>query len=306
MTRLSPRLIRQATRLSPLLAPLLRANRTIESAQRELNWIRQELPSTEWISAVQARKNLVPLQYILGNVPFGDLTIECRPGVLIPRPETEAWVIELSERLEGLLNKEDEVSIVDACTGTGCIPLLLSHKLDEFKAKFAAFDVSGEAVTLANDNKIVNQENGSDRVEFTLGDVFNVNILQHLGVDQVDLVTANPPYIPLADYEKSLFLHGIEKSVKLYEPKLALIGEYEFYLELLQNIVIPGHAKAFVFEIGYEEQAEFVREYLKEYSAWRVGIWCDYSDNVRCVVGWNVNSEYVKLQDMCHHLYQSE
>ncbi|EGW34255.1 uncharacterized protein SPAPADRAFT_134665 [Spathaspora passalidarum NRRL Y-27907] len=302
MARLSPRLIRQAKSISSLLPPLLRANRTIEAAQRELNWIKRELPANEWVKAVEARDRLVPLQYILGNVPFGNITVKCKPGVLIPRSETEAWVIDLSEKVKEVAN--DEIGIVDACTGTGCIPLLLAHELDKVgvKTRVDAFDVSVEAVNLANENK--DSVEGSSGVNFQIGDVFNVNILEHIGVEKVDLVTSNPPYIPFHDYKKSMFEHGIERSVKLYEPQLALVGEYEFYLELLQNIVIPGHAKAFVFEIGYEEQAEFVYEYLRDYSAWRVGIWCDYNDNVRCVIGWNVDTEFVKLKDMCDHLYE--
>ena len=100
MPRLPSSLIRQAHRASPLAAILLRVCRDLPSALNELRWIREHvsqrpqplsphgyiIPQQVRLRQLcQRRARGVPLQYILGSQPFGDLDIKCRPGVLIPR-----------------------------------------------------------------------------------------------------------------------------------------------------------------------------------------------------------------------------
>ena len=102
MPRLSNALIARAYQQHPFLPLLLRECRTIESARNELRWLGERatsistklraadgliVPSRKKIlgSMCRARSRGVPLQYILGDQPFGDLEILCRRGVLIPR-----------------------------------------------------------------------------------------------------------------------------------------------------------------------------------------------------------------------------
>lgn len=97
MPRVPFSLIRAAQRENYLLPILLKECRTLDSARNELRWLReravhsQSLPrsKTGWRerleSMCQMRSQGVPLQYILGDQPFGDLEILCRRGVLIPR-----------------------------------------------------------------------------------------------------------------------------------------------------------------------------------------------------------------------------
>lgn len=102
MPRLSSALIARAYRHHPFLPLLLRECRTIESARNELRWLKERanrlstkkeathrVPISRekeilW-SMCRARSRGIPLQYILGDQPFGDLEILCRKGVLIPR-----------------------------------------------------------------------------------------------------------------------------------------------------------------------------------------------------------------------------
>ncbi|KAG7665781.1 uncharacterized protein J8A68_000606 [[Candida] subhashii] len=225
----------------------------------------------------------------------------------VPRWETEEWCTKLSELLViGLKNTKDEIRIVDACTGTGCIPLLLNHELSQagFKTDIHGFDVSGKAYDLAMENlsRVHGQADGN--VTFQLGDVFNARVLEQIGVTKpVDLITANPPYIPIEEYEKPLYHQGIERSVKLYEPKLALVGDWEFYYNLLEHVVLPSHAKGFVFELGYQEQADFVHKYLKDNPFWQVGSRDDSRQNIRCVIGWKKGTDYEILQKLCDFIY---
>lgn len=106
MPRIPTTTILQAYQQSPLLPLLLQECRTLESARNELRWLREHAFSFSKSrlngrnapanSVSSKRTNLLrtmckkrargmPLQYILGNQPFGDLEILCRPGVLIPR-----------------------------------------------------------------------------------------------------------------------------------------------------------------------------------------------------------------------------
>lgn len=94
MPRLAPSLFWRARReISPMATLLLPACRDLQSAANELRWIREHVRDTSspipgglrlwWLC--EKRGKGVPLQYVLGTQPFGDLEIQCRPGVLIPR-----------------------------------------------------------------------------------------------------------------------------------------------------------------------------------------------------------------------------
>lgn len=98
MPRIPPGAIRQAHKISPHAATILPACRDLPSALNELRWIREHVedlqrgrapsPSRtehQVASLCRRRGRGVPLQYVLGSQPFGNLDLKCRPGVLIPR-----------------------------------------------------------------------------------------------------------------------------------------------------------------------------------------------------------------------------
>jgi methylase of polypeptide subunit release factors len=95
MPRIPPSLIRHAKKIDVLLPSLLPICRALRSAENELRWLGEHaakvaghcLPrqSDHLRQYVARRAKGEPLQYILGTEFFGDLEIECRPGVLIPR-----------------------------------------------------------------------------------------------------------------------------------------------------------------------------------------------------------------------------
>lgn len=101
MPRLSTSLILRAYRQDPLLPCLLKECRTFDSARNELRWLQEKaiqspgnadhktMVSSTWRRRLRVmcsqRARGKPLQYIIGNQPFGDLEIICRKGVLIPR-----------------------------------------------------------------------------------------------------------------------------------------------------------------------------------------------------------------------------
>lgn len=300
MPRVSPRLVREARRHSALLPPILKACPDIEQALLELKWIKEELPKTRWIDAVRRRSKLEPLQYILGTQPFGSLNLSCRKDVLIPRWETEEWTQRLIDTL--CFNKSElfsKIKILDACTGSGCIPLLLFNELrksTDLSLDIRGCDISNEAVALAKSNihEVSSVSRKDDHLSFFHADVLNSSFHKnHPELTMTNIVTSNPPYIPREDYNLPYSLNGTSKSVRLHEPSLALVGDIKFYEALLQNVLLPLKANCFVFEVGYAKQALFVKNYLQTHSTeWNCGIMKDSSDKIRCVAGFQSHSEF--------------
>lgn len=160
-----------------------------------------------------------PLQYITGTTGFRMLDIKVRPGVLIPRPETEVLV---SEAL-ALLPREDDgkdaeaderegALVADICTGSGCIACSLAFERPSVRV--VATDISSEALEVARENAAA--YGLDERIEFFEGDLGAAVPSEFVGA--FDLVVSNPPYIPTA------VLQSLESEVVAFEPALALDG----------------------------------------------------------------------------------
>ncbi|GEQ69359.1 hypothetical protein JCM33374_g3030 [Metschnikowia sp. JCM 33374] len=274
-----------------MLVPLLKATGSLELAKTELRWIQKELPRSKWTHAITRRSKLEPLQYILGTQPFGPLEILCERNVLIPRWETEEWVTKTAEVLGASSMKS--LSILDACTGSGCIPLLLKYLLPQ--AQIQAFDFSEDAISLSSRN----MEHTGLQVHFWKQDLFGFKVTGEL--PSVDLVTSNPPYIPEEDYKKPVTLNGPEMSVRKYEPREALVGHLEFYKSLVDKMILPLKAKGLVFELGYEDQAMETAKNLP--CGWSCGRYIDSANNLRCVVAWEDGSSMESLKHLVNGGY---
>lgn len=140
-------------------------------------------------------KNL-PIQYLLGVQNFYGYDFKVNRNVLIPRFTTEL-LIDLAKDLS--FN-----SILDMCTGTGCIGLTL--KKEEPNARIVLSDISKKALKVAKQNaKKLHVD-----VELIQSDLFEkIN-------EKFDLITANPPYLTKGEY--------VSKNV-IFEPKIALYAE---------------------------------------------------------------------------------
>jgi release factor glutamine methyltransferase len=158
----------------------------------------------DFLEAVERLRQSEPIQYILGSVPFAGCTILTTKNVLIPRPETEELVYLLKERLKN----KNSPSVLDLCTGSGCIALALKKNIPD--ANVTATDLSSEALDLAVKSAELNQLS----VHFILSDVLNGNPVQ----GQFDLIVSNPPYIPPSESGK------MHKNVLEFEPHLALFA----------------------------------------------------------------------------------
>jgi release factor glutamine methyltransferase len=149
-----------------------------------------------------------PLQYVTGEMPFRHIVVHVRPGVLIPRPETEVLVDQALKAIAA----ESQPNVVDLCTGSGCVALSIAQEMAE--ARVWATDVSSLACDVARENA---QRLGlAERVTVCEGDLFAGVPTSLRG--EIDLVVANPPYIPSAD------LAHLPSEVGGHEPHLALDG----------------------------------------------------------------------------------
>lgn len=159
-----------------------------------------------------------PLQHLTGEQAFHRLRLEVRPGVFVPRPETEILVEVALRELRGV----EAPVVVDVGTGTGAIALALKRERPD--ATVLATDVAPEAVELAR----LNAGRLGLEVDVLLGDLL-APVPEDLR-GWVDLVVSNPPYVPEEEYE------DLPPEVKA-EPREALVGGPEVYERLTAEAV---------------------------------------------------------------------
>jgi release factor glutamine methyltransferase len=201
-----------------------------------------------------------PLQYILGRAPFRRLELKVRPGVLIPRPETEVLVDCVLEELQAMLPSQSrEVRVLDLCTGTGCIALSLLHECPDVCV--TATDVDPAAVELAQENA---RELGLDtegRLTILKDDLATSLLANETYHASFDVVVSNPPYIPTGE------LDNLPIEIANYEPRRALDGGSDGLavfcriVEEMTALIRPGGLLVCeLHEATLEEAARICRE----------------------------------------------
>lgn len=229
-----------------------------------------------------------PLQYITGEVGFRHISVQVRPGVLIPRPETEVLVSEAlallppaprprakDEEAEAAAEGEageagaadlpsadappapapEPLLVADLCTGSGCIACSIAY--EHPLARVFATDIAPEAVSLARENAAALGLDGRvSVVECDLGEGVPAE-----AVGALDLVASNPPYVPTA------VLAGLPREVAAYEPALALDGGadgldmFRRLLAFCARALKPGGGFAFeLHETCLDEAARLAEE----------------------------------------------
>ncbi len=213
-----------------------------------------------------------PLQYILGDVAFHEITIQTDRRALIPRPETEMlveWVLACPE-----IWSEREPRLVDAGTGTGCIALALAAARPA--ARVLAVDLDPEALSLARENR--DRLGLKGRVELRLGDW-----LSGLPTGSFDAVVSNPPYIPAADCET------LERHVREHEPRRALDGGLDGLAMIRclapQALACLKPGRPLWLEIGFN-QGPVVAARLAEIGFERIEVRHDAAGHDRVVSAW--------------------
>ncbi|KAI0645667.1 S-adenosyl-L-methionine-dependent methyltransferase [Trametes meyenii] len=310
-----------ASRAAPSLLSQLSRVIGRESAQNELRWMRQALenpprgirPSAQTVEEMVARRvGGEPLQYILGSQPFGFLHLIVRPPVLIPRPETEDWALRLVDTLRP--SPIRPLSVLDLCTGTGCIPLLLCKSLPPGSVNATAVDISEDAIRLTRENAAlygvaVSSSNSlpSERIAegnestFTpvLADLMRPDFVDRAGLRRpYDVITSNPPYISRADHNL------LPASVKDFEDVRALLGDsndcfsstlpkaerekgltfYHRIAELIRDQGLLSSQGILALEVGDGQASDVVSIFERKTSLRNIDIWKDPWGKERVVV----------------------
>lgn len=170
------------------------------------------------------------------------------PSILTdPRPETESYILHLATILSSDQRPPKSLSILDLCTGTGCIPLLLLHSLlnspttHHIPISLHGVDISPAAIALARANQHHNTTTHANipppsashpyNLTFSEHDIFSPTLIPSLSPllasqssspnPQLDLLISNPPYISQHDFH-----HTTARSVRNHEPKLALVPPF--------------------------------------------------------------------------------
>lgn len=159
---------------------------------------------------VERRRRREPLQHIVGHTAFRYVTLRVEPGVFVPRPETEVVAgVAIDESVRVATTGRTPL-VVDLCTGAGGIAAAVAS---ETSARVVAVDASADAVALAAANT-GSLSTAPVRVE--VGDVREPALLADLR-GTVDVVVANPPYIPPDAVP-------LDVEVRDHDPDLALYG----------------------------------------------------------------------------------
>ena len=274
-------------------------------------WLKEKLSAYE--NALKKRVARIPLQQIIGQQEFMGLSFFVNEHVLIPRQDTETLVeLVLQEQ------KDKDISILDMCTGSGCIAVSLK-KLGGY-AHVEGADISEESLKVAKrnseeilENNDVNNDAVSSRTEQIQNctnltnnqnkqnnsakrKISEASKLSQAGVtfrhsdmfsnfpetEQFDVIVSNPPYIPSAVIEE------LEPEVRDHEPRGALDGTADglyFYRilaeECAKHLTPGGHV---YFEIGYD-QGMAVKELLDNHGFKDTRVIQDLTGKDRVVCG---------------------
>lgn len=215
-----------------------------------------------FFSYLSRRMKGEPVAYIVGSKEFMGLPFTVKPGILIPRPDTETLVEYAIGHCRG--------DILDIGTGSGAIAVSLAHYLKD--ARLSACDVSREALDVAAENARRNDVS----VRF-----FPLDLLTEDIPGPFDAIVSNPPYI------RSNVIETLDVTVRSFEPRLALDGGDDgliFYRALAKKApraLRPGGR--LITEIGFD-QAEAVSALFAPFFS-SVTVLRDLAGHDRVVIG---------------------
>lgn len=157
-------------------------------------------------AGVARRAAREPLQLICGTVGFRMVELATSAGVFIPRVETEMVAGAAIAAARTALERRGSVRVVDLCTGSGAIAAALASEVPA--AQVWAVELDARALDLAERNL------RGRRVTLVAGDA--ATALPELD-GTLDVVVANPPYIPPDGVPR-------DPEVRDWDPPRALYG----------------------------------------------------------------------------------
>ena len=259
-----------------------------------------------FFSFLEKRLHRIPLSQILGRQEFFGLSFLVNENVLSPRQDTECILERILEEEE----KKEELSILDLCTGSGCIGLALAKHL--YCKTVLLLDKSDKALEVAKENyrrlfseqesakeewkcsvlssgrepdpNRIREQGLNPSVHFLESDLFDAlpSFMEEKGISAFDILVSNPPYI------RRDVIESLDAEVALHEPVLALDGGedgLDFYRSIAKEgkrFLLPG-GRVYV-EIGYD-QGTSVKDIFQKEGFLDVEVFQDYAGRDRGVRG---------------------
>ncbi|MYR06091.1 peptide chain release factor N(5)-glutamine methyltransferase [Gordonia sp. SID5947] len=186
--------------------------------------------------ALVARRTMrIPLQHIVGTAAFGPAELAVGPGVFIPRPETELlaeWAVGIGARAGGT------ATIVDLCSGSGALAIAIATMLPT--ARLWAVERSPAALEWLRRNVASAPPGVADRITVVAADVTDVEQMRiGLPWGSVDVVVANPPYVPQAATVSPEVAHDPADAVFGGADGMSVITPM---LPIIAELLMPGGA----------------------------------------------------------------
>lgn len=206
--------------------------------------------------------NNVPLQYLTNSQEFYGLNFFVNNDVLIPRSDTEILVEEVIKYIKNMKNVENNIKILDMCTGSGIIAIILAKYCKN--VNITAVDKSEGALNVAIKNAKIHNVYG--KINFIKSDMFE-NLK-----NKYNIIVSNPPYI-----EREV-IDTLSKDVQ-NEPKMALDGGVDgldFYRIINKNVdkFLEKNGQIFL-EIGFNQKNSVSHIFSKKF------------DNINCIKDLN-------------------
>jgi release factor glutamine methyltransferase len=253
----------------------------LQTKRSKLPLLRSQKPTNKQISEyknyVLTRSKRKPPAYITGFASFMDFEFKVNENVLIPRPETELLVELALKNAKGKNNK----SVLDLCTGSGCIAISLA-KLGNFE-RITASDISVTALTVAKENAQIN--NVSSKIKFIESDIFN-----KIADYKFDMIISNPPYVEQLEYD------NLEPELK-FEPKNALIAKdcgLFFYKEIAAKSAKYLNIGGYIFLELNSNKAQDIQQIFLNAKYENIEIIDDYSGLPRILKAMSIADVYKK------------
>ena len=218
-------------------------------------------------SAFERRIKMEPLAKIFKEKEFWKYNFAVNENVLDPRPESELLIEAVEKYFQ---NKKQKLKIIDIGTGSGCLAVSLA--MEYKKSMIIATDISKSALDVAKKNS--KKFNVSEQIKFKCCNWYEIK-------ENFDVVVTNPPYLTNNEYS------NLSKEIKLYEPKIALIGGKDgltCFREIAYKIRKITHFNSLCFvEIGYNQKDKCIKIF-KEIDMNCYDIIVDYQNYERILV----------------------
>ena len=219
---------------------------------------------------VRRRASREPVAFLVGKKEFWSLDIMVRPGVLVPRPETEILLEVVLEECK----KYPGCSLLEVGCGSGAVICALCCEVPNINAY--ACDISADA--LKNTGANLARLNGLESPSIFASDLFE----SVRNGPIFDIILSNPPYIP------SNFIDQLEPEVRVFEPKRALDGGPEG-LDIIRRLVKTSRnflkpEGKLIIEIG-DGQSEVVSDLFMTNGFVTVKEYNDFNQKIRVIKG---------------------